>query len=311
MNIALEQLSQAVTGVVEAASASVVTVAHSGSGIVFDDGLVVTNAHNLRGDLTVTFAGGRTATASVAGVDVEGDLAVLSVGTEGAPALPWSEREPALGDVVVGLSRPGAGGLRAGVGFVTGLDVPFRGPGGRVLAGAVEHSAPLAHGSSGGPLVDGNGQLVGLNTHRPGDGLYLALPADPDLRARAEALARGEEPRRLRLGVALAPSRVARRLRRAVGLPDREGLLVHAVETGSAAERAGIRVGDLIVSVAQRGAPARDVASVDDLAKALERSAGPADVAAGTVEVGLVRGAEDLTVSVDFTPPGPTPEASA
>ena len=182
MGTAFEELSKAVAGVVAAASPSVVGVGPAGSGFVLAEGLVVTNAHNLRGELAVTFADGRVAVANVAGVDAGGDLAVLSVPTEGAPALQWAQRPATVGDVVVGLSRPAGGGLRAGVGFVTGLDISFRGPGGRMVSGALEHSATLAHGSSGGPLVDGNGHLLGLNTHRAGEGLYLALPAVPELR---------------------------------------------------------------------------------------------------------------------------------
>ena len=139
--------------------------------------------------------------------------------------------------------------MRASVGFVSALDVTFRGPGGGRLRGAIEHTAPLARGSSGGPVVDVRGTLVGIDTHRVGDGFYLALPADDDLRARVDALARGEAPHRPRLGIAVAPPRVARRLRQSVGLPERDGLLVHAVEDGGPAERAGIRQGDLIVRV--------------------------------------------------------------
>ena len=72
-------------------------------------------------------------------------------------------------------------------------------------------------GSSGGPIVDAAGRLVGLNTHRIGEGFYLARQADADLRERVEILARGQSVERPRLGVEVAPSHVARRLRRSVG----------------------------------------------------------------------------------------------
>jgi S1-C subfamily serine protease len=134
---------------------------------------------------------------------------------------------------------------------------------------------------------------VGIDTHRIGDGFYLALPADEELRRRVDALGRGEEPHRPRLGIAVAPTHVARRLRRSVGLPERDGILVRAVEDGGPAATAGIAQGDLIVAVAT--AP---VATVDDLAQALA-------VAGDTVEVALVRGVEELTVTVTLTPPAP------
>ncbi len=288
---AFESLSQAVAEVVEAVAPSVVGVGAGGSGVVVEEGLVATNAHNLRGDeVIVSFGNGRRVAATVAGVDTDGDLAVLSVDTSGARAIPWAGRAPKLGEVVLALADPGGRGPRVGVGFVSALDVAFRGPGGRRITGAIEHAAPLGRGSSGGPLVDGEGRLVGIDTHRLGEGFYLAMPAGEELRSRIEALARGESPRRVRLGVALAPPRVARRLRRSVGLPERDGLLVHAVEPGGPADRAGVEYGDLITGVG--GTP---VTSVDELAACLERLG-----ADGSAELRLLRGAEELTVAVDL-----------
>jgi serine protease Do len=297
----LGDFSKAVTDVVSAVQASVVGVGHAGSGVVVGDGLVVTNAHNLRGEVTVTFADGRAATATVAGADLEGDLAVLSVDTAGTSAVTWSEGDVELGQVVIGLGRPGGHSLRAGVGFITGLGLSFRGPEGRTVTGALEHSAPLAHGSSGGPVVDSDGHLVGINTHRPGEGFYLALPAGADLKSRVDALGRGESPRRVRLGVALAPPKAARRLRSAVGLPPRDGLLVHAVEESGPADRAGIHRGDLIVSIG--GTP---VTTVEELAAALV-AAGEA----GSADLVVVRGADELAVAVHFDQSATTQQGSA
>jgi serine protease Do len=166
----------------------------------------------------------------------------------------------------------------------------FRGPRGRRIAGAIEHTAPLPRGSSGGPLVDLEGQLLGINTLRVDGGLILAIPADSQLRDRVEALGRGETPRRVRLGVAIAPPRVARRLRRAVGLPERDGLLVRAVEDGSAAARAGIERGDLLVAAGER-----QLDHVDSLYEALD--AARAD---GKLELTVLRGTEERTVPVEF-----------
>src|SRR4029078_5049677 len=95
----------------------------------------------------------------------------------------------------------------------------------RRIEGSVEHTAPLAPGSSGGALLNATGPLVGINTNRIGEGFYPALPAEPGLRGRVDALGRGESPSRPRLGVAVAPSHVARRMRRSVRLPERAGML--------------------------------------------------------------------------------------
>ena len=74
------------------------------------------------------------------------------------------------------------------------------------VSGAVEHTAPLLPGSSGGPIVDGQGRLLGINTNRLGKGFYQAIAADQALRDKVAALGRGESPKRRYLGVGLAPA---------------------------------------------------------------------------------------------------------
>jgi serine protease Do len=289
MGSVLEELSSAVSGLAERVGPAVVGVGRAGSGLVVGDGVVVTNAHNLReGEIDVVFSDGRRASGSVAGADLHGDLAVVSVDTGAIQAPAFAARPPAPGEAVVALANPAGTGVRVSLGVVSAVDVSFRGPGGRRVTGAVEHTAPLVRGSSGGPVLDARGAVVGIDTHRVGEGAYLALPADDALRTRLDALARGEAPRRPRLGIAVAPPRVARRLRQAVGLPERDGVLVHAVESGGPADSAGIRQGDLLVRVGEA-----EVRDVDSLAAALE-----AAPAGAPVPVQLVRGAEELSVTV-------------
>jgi S1-C subfamily serine protease len=122
-------------------------------------------------------------------------------------------------------------------------------------------------------------------------GLILAIAADEGFADRVEALARGESVARPRLGLAIAPARVARRLRRAVGLPDRDGLLVHGVETDSAADRAGIEKGDLLVRAGDR-----DLMRVDDLHVALEGAG-----AAGELPLVAVRGVDERELVVSLS----------
>src|SRR5690606_28168900 len=119
----------------------------------------------------------------------------------------WAEQPVQAGDVVFAAGPNNHGG-RVTMGLVTTMGRAFRGPRGRRIEGSIEHSAPLARGSSGGPLVDRHGHLVGLNTHRLGDGFTLAVPADADLRRRIEDLGRGVVPERKRLGVAVASADV-------------------------------------------------------------------------------------------------------
>jgi len=289
----LEEIQASIAALADGAGASVVGIGQRwgvGSGIVIGTGRVLTNAHNVHGDqVTVTFADGRTAEGSVAGHDIDGDLAVIDVDTGGAPALPWAtDGSGGIGTPVFALANPGGRGLRVTFGFVSGIDRTFRGPRGRRITGSVEHTAPLLPGSSGGPVTDAAGQLVGINTNRLGEGFYLAIPADEALRGRIDALGRGESTTPPRLGVAIAPGHVARRLRRAVGLPDVEGLLIREVTEASPAARAGLAQGDLIVAAA--GHPIR---TTDDLFDAL-----PA--AGGTVELTIVRGADERAIQVVF-----------
>jgi serine protease Do len=292
----LEELETSIQETAEQRGPAVVGLGRGwgvGSGVVIAPGRVLTNAHNLRHDeVTVTFADGRHASGRVAGTDPDLDIAVIDVDTAEVEPVEWQpgDSHPAIGRAVLALGNPGGRGLRVTPGFVSSAARSFRGPRGRRIAGAIEHTAPLPRGSSGGPLLDLSGRLLGINAVRVDGGLILAIPADDALRERAESLGRGEAPQRVRLGVAIAPPRVARRLRRAVGLPERDGVLVRGVEDGSAARRAGIERGDLIV--AARGLP---LERVDVLYEALDAAR-----AEGTLELTVVRGTEERQVSVQF-----------
>ncbi len=290
----MEELQETIKHLAEQVGPAVVGIGQRwgvGSGIVIGSGQVLTNAHNLRDEeTTVSFSDGRIATGEPAGVDVDGDLAVVSVDTGDIKPLEWASNgwTPDIGRFVFAMSNPGGRGLRVTFGTITGTERSFGGPRGRRIAGSLEHTAPLLPGSSGGPVIDANGALLGLNTHRLGEGFYLAIRADQALRERVSALAKGEAPSVPHLGIGIAPSRVAKGLRRAVGLPEAEGLLVRAVEDDSLASKAGLQEGDLIVA-----ASGQEVKSVDDLFDALDRLG-----TEGTLELKVLRGTEERTVPV-------------
>jgi serine protease Do len=301
----LEELENATVAVAERVGPAVVGIGAGwglGSGVVVADGVVLTNAHNVSDPgVTLIFADGRTAEGHLSGHDIDGDIAVIAVDTSGVTPVEWASAPARLGASVFALANPGGRGLRVTLGSVSSVGRAFRGPRGRRVTGTVEHTAPMVKGSSGGPLVDASGRLVGLNTNRLGEGFYAALPADDDLRRRVDALSRGESPARPQLGVGLVPGRAARHIRRAAGLPDRDGVLIQEVADGSPAAHAGLRRGDLIVEAA-----ASAVTSIDDLYQAVDGLG-----ADQTLALKVVRGADELSISVTFASGGAREEGTA
>ncbi len=292
----LEEMETAIAAAARASGPAVVGIerqAGRGTGIVTAPGEVLTMASNLRDPTAavgVAFAGDApNATGTVAGIDGVLDLALLRVPTGDVEPLAFVPRALEVGAAVIALANPGGQGLRATLGFVAAADRSFRGPRGRVVEGAIEHTAPLPRGAGGGPLLDAAGRLVGLNAVRVQGGLILALPGAA-VAERLGVLGRADAAEPRQLGVAIVTPRVARRLRRAVGLPDRDGLLIQEVAAGSAAARAQLREGDLIVA-----ADDQPVDGVDGLYAALDRVP-----AAGTVALRIVRGVEELELAVAF-----------
>lgn len=263
----------------------------AGAGVVVAEGRIVTNAHNIRSEVVgLRLHDGSRIDGTVAAADADSDLAVVTADTGDITPIEWNtDAAPTLGTPVFALSRARSdAATRVTFGTIAAVDRRFRGPRNRPIAGAFEHTAPLARGASGGPVVDATGALLGINTHRLGEGFYLSVPADDALRARIDTLASGETPAQHQLGVALAPPHVAHRLRSAVGLPERDGLLVQQVFEATPAAAADLRRGDLIVAV-----DGTDVDSVDVLYAAL---AGQSD----TMALRVLRGTDEIDVTINF-----------
>ncbi|MGH7611705.1 MAG: S1C family serine protease [Candidatus Dormibacteria bacterium] len=301
-----EELEAAAAAVRERALNGVVGVGGTGSwgsGLVLQAGVVVTSAHNVRSDQPlVHFMDGSRRAATHHELDLGSDLAVLEVDTAEAPPLSWAGQGPELGTPVFAAANPGGHGPRLSFGVVSGLDRSFRGPQGRPITGGFEHTAPLPHGSSGGPVLSLGGELLGINTKRLGEGLYAALGADPDLRGRIDLLARGERPERAYLGVGLLPGEVARRLRAAVGLADQEGLLVRHLDPEGPAAKAGLLRGDLLTAAG--GTALRQPGHIHRILATRK----PGDQLA----VDVIRGADQLQVTVELgrEPEGQDPRSA-
>ena len=149
---------------------------------------------------------------------------------------------------------------------------------------------PLLPGSSGGPVVDRAGRLLGINTNRLGEGFYLAIPSGAHFTETVDRLREGRTSSRVSLGVAIAPNEVVRKLRRSVGLEPVDGLLIRHTDPDSPAESAGIREGDVLVALNDTV-----LNTIDALYEAL------GGIEAGvTASARLIRGVEELNVEVEF-----------
>lgn len=258
-----------------------------GSGVIVAAGVAVTLARNVHRDELTVRVGNVDLAARIAGSDPTVDLAVLRF--ESPPStkpVGWADDGGVgIGFEVYALADPSGRGLRASHGTVSSAPFALRGPAGRIIEGAIEHTAPLPRGSGGSPLLNADGLILGLNAIRRDEGFVVAWPAAV-LRDRVAALAAGARTAPPRLGVALVGSRQARRLRAAVGLEPVDGLLVRAVEEGSPADRSGIARGDVIVAV--DGSP---LSGPDPLYAALDRAG------SREFELDVVRGTDRLTLT--------------
>lgn len=263
----LDAYSQVVTRVAatvgpSVASLSVVTPRGSGAGsasVFTSDGLLLTSAHVVAGAgrggrVSAVFADGTDTVVDVIGRDPLSDLAVLRArGPVPAPVELGDAATLQVGQLVVAVGNPHglAGSVTAGVVSALGRSLPTRA--GRVVDEVIQTDAALNPGNSGGALADAGGRLVGVNTAVAGVGLGLAVPINATTRRIIATLTAHGRVRRAWLGIASVRQTLPPALRER--FQQREGLHVAEVVEGSAAARAGIRVGDIVVAV--DGAPVR------------------------------------------------------
>jgi len=269
------------TAVVQAAEKIGPSVAHlhvrsarnrrdaQGSGFVFTpDGLLLTNCHVVQGasSIEATLPDGRTTPARLLGTDPDTDLAVLRIAAPGVPAAPLgASRGLRVGQLAIAIGNPLGFECSVTAGVVSELGRSFRDRNGHLVDDVIQTDAALNPGNSGGPLVDSTGQVIGVNTAviLPAQGLCFALAIDTAKHV-AGLLIKEGRVRRARLGLAgqnvPVPTAVARRLT----LPSPRGVRVLSVEPGSPAAAAGVREGDVVVTL-----DGETVAGVDDLHRLL------------------------------------------
>ncbi|MBA8887878.1 Do/DeqQ family serine protease [Dokdonella fugitiva] len=268
-----------------------------GSGVVVDaaKGYILTNNHVVDGadDIAVTLADGRTLKAKVLGTDPDTDLAVLQIPAEKLTALPVADSAALrMGDFVVAVGDPFGIGQSASTGIVSGLGRSgLRGSG---FQNFIQTDASINPGNSGGPLVNLRGELVGINSmiYSPSGGsvgIGFAIPSNLASDVLRQLVATGQVKRGV-LGVEaqdLTPD-----LARVLALDGAHGAVVTRVRANSPAETAGLRAGDVIITL-----NGKSVAGEQDLHN-IEGLTAPG----AAVEVGVQRDGKLITISTTLKP---------
>lgn len=294
----LERLSDELAAAVERAGAGTVTVnarrRMPASGIVWSaDGLIVTANHVVERDedITVGLPDGRQLPATLVGRDQGSDVALLKVDANGLTALPRAESEAKIGNLTLAVARPGPSGPMASFGVVSTTGGSWRTRHGTTLEGWVRADVAMLPGFSGGPLVDAEGRVIGLNTSLFGRGAGhgITIPAAA-VEKTVEALKAHGKVRRGFLGIGAQAVRLPAAQASGLGLSQEQGLLIVSVEPGGPAEQGGLFLGDVIVAL--NGQPVAEVEELQD------RLTG--DLVGQPVPIRLLRGGElkDVNVAV-------------
>ncbi len=223
-----------------------------GSAVVYtSDGFLLTNAHVVGSSQsgTASFADGSSAPFTIVGADPLSDLAVLRASGSTPPPAELGEADQlVVGQLVVAVGNPLglAGSVTAGVVSALGRSLPT--PGGRLVEDVIQTDAALNPGNSGGALADSQARVVGINTAVAGVGLGMAVPINATTRRIISTLMRDGKVRRAYLGLVSMPGPLPATLQERFGR--KTGLRVSQVVSGSPADRAGLRTGDLLLTAA-------------------------------------------------------------
>jgi S1-C subfamily serine protease len=298
----LDAYSDAVIGAAESVGRSVVHIAAqasrgragSGSGVVVaGDGIILTNSHvvsDARG-IDVTLADGQRVSARLLGQDPDTDIAVLRTdATRDAVAAPLhNSKLVRAGQLAVAIGNPLGLQQTVTAGVVSATGRSLRAQNGRLIDDVIQTDAALNPGNSGGPLVDSRGRVIGINTAiiAGAQGICFAVASNTALHVLTQILLHGRV-RRAEIGIHGQQTVVPRHIARHAGLDQSTAVRVMEVESGSPAERAGLKPGDLLVAIA-----GSTVTGVDDLVRLLDH-----DKVGSTVVIEVVRKGERLRLPV-------------
>ncbi|HEX5022126.1 MAG TPA: trypsin-like peptidase domain-containing protein [Candidatus Binatia bacterium] len=302
----LDGYSQAVVNAAESVSPSVAfieisKIRHaqgsaapgSGSGFVFTpDGFILTNSHVVQSadKVAVTLSDGRRFDATVVGHDASTDIAVIRISAAGLIAAPLGDSEKIrVGQLAIAIGNPFGFQYSVTAGVVSALGRSLRSESGRLIDNIIQTDAALNPGNSGGPLVNSNGEVIGINTAviLPAQGLCFAVAVNTAKFIAGHLIKRGRI-RRAYLGVGGQNVTIPRLVVRAQQLKLETGVLVISVEKQSPAEQAGLTEGDVIIALDHSS-----VRSVDDLHKLLTE----ARIGSGC-ELTLLRRSQKISLTV-------------
>ncbi|WP_179403093.1 S1C family serine protease [Burkholderia guangdongensis] len=227
--------------------------ANLGSGVIVSpEGYILTNQHVVDGadQIEVALADGRTATAKVIGSDPETDLAVLKINLDNLPTITLGRSDQArIGDVVLAIGNPFGVGQTVTMGIISALGRNHLGI--NTFENFIQTDAPINPGNSGGALVDVNGNLLGINTaiySRSGGslGIGFAIPVSTARNVLESIITTGSVTRGW---IGVEPQDVTPEIAESFGLQQKSGAIVAGVLQGGPADKAGIRPGDILVSV--------------------------------------------------------------
>jgi S1-C subfamily serine protease len=293
---ALVALSNDLAAAVERAGASVVAVngrpRTPSTGVIWRDDVVVTTDHTLRQDedVTITTADDKTLPATIAGRDPATDLALLRVPGLGASSTQFADgKSVRLGHIVLALGR----GVTASLGVISSMDGPWRTWRGGAVDQYIRPDVAIYTGFSGGPLVDSQGRIIGINTSGLSRGGAMTVPVATVNRVIDELLSRGRVARGY-LGIGMQPVRLPDQVRSALKTENATALIVLSVEAAGPADKAGVLIGDVMVAI-----DGHHLGDTDDLQAALsgDRIGKPA-----VLKVLRAGALQDLTVTIGERP---------
>jgi len=292
MSNSFSEFSEGLSAAVEHGGASTILVdgrkRYPASGIAYSEDLILTADHVVtrEDDIKVLLPDGKSLAATIAGRDPGSDLAVLRLAEKALTAAKTSD-DVKVGQLVLALGRPNREGMQASWGIVTSISGPTRTFRGGMLDEYIRTETTPYPGFSGGPLVNTEGEILGLNTSGLTRGSSLTIPVKVAWRV-ANALATHGSVKRGYLGVRTQPVEIPEAARKALNREQEHGLLVLWLEEAGPAEKGGLLVGDILVAIS--GQPVGDP---DDLFSALN-----SDTVGKAIGVEVLRGGRPETVNV-------------